>query len=280
MVEDTSSSDTKGLMVEPDPGPFVLEPVEPGRTPKTSERVARHLASEIVAANLTDGSKLPTERDMIDAYGVGRATLREALRLLETRGILSIRRGPGGGPVVRRPRPEDLSEALTLILQFEKASLRQVLHTRMALEPSVARLAAVNITDEQIDALQATVDLTLGNVDSQRVFLEQNRRFHGLIAEASGNAVMSLFVDTLKYIADGAIVGVEYSVKRRRGAAAAHQRIVDALRAHDAERVAESMKEHLEEAERFWERRYADLVSRRITWTTSSAFGVLNGAVE
>jgi len=85
------------------------------RQPKTSERIARDIASHIVDNKLAPGTMLPTEREMIESMGVGRTTLREALRLLETRGVLTIKSGPRGGPVVRRPRPSDLSEALTCI---------------------------------------------------------------------------------------------------------------------------------------------------------------------
>src|SRR5207248_1815276 len=93
--------------------------------------------------------------------GVGRTTLREALRLLETRGVLTIRAGPKGGPVVRRPSAEDFGDALALILQFEGASLSDVIEARNALEPMLARLAA-----PRIDADQAVIDrLTAGDAE-------------------------------------------------------------------------------------------------------------------
>src|ERR1700728_4543760 len=89
------------------------------RSLKASELIARDLASYIVDQDLPEGTALPPEREMVASFGVGRNTLREALRILETRGVITIRSGPGGGPVVRRPRPSDLGEAMTLILQFE-----------------------------------------------------------------------------------------------------------------------------------------------------------------
>src|ERR1700733_13663454 len=75
-----------------------------GRIPKTSERIAHALASCIVDQGFSEGALLPTEREMVATFRVGRTTLREALRLLETRGVLTIRPGPQGGPVVRRPK--------------------------------------------------------------------------------------------------------------------------------------------------------------------------------
>src|SRR3954463_16835351 len=75
------------------------------RSPKACEVIARDLANYIVDNNLPEGAKLPVEKDMLETLGVGRTTLREALRLLETRGVLVIRAGPKGGPVVRHPVP-------------------------------------------------------------------------------------------------------------------------------------------------------------------------------
>src|SRR5690606_30541465 len=78
-------------------------PVFRQRTPKASERLARQLATLIVEGELEEGARLPHESEMLAQLQVGRATLREALRLLEVWGLVVIRTGPGGGPTVRRP---------------------------------------------------------------------------------------------------------------------------------------------------------------------------------
>jgi GntR family transcriptional regulator, transcriptional repressor for pyruvate dehydrogenase complex len=237
------------------------------RQPKTSERIARDLASHIVDNQLVPGTMLPPERDMIETLGVGRTTLREALRLLETRGVITIKSGPRGGPVVRRPRPADLSEALTLILEFEQSSLRDVFEARVALEPMLARLAARNILPAQLDTIQETIDSMTGNLANHDLFLDENQRFHSLVAEVAGNTVLCVFTETLKTVADGALIGVRYTLNRRRAVAAAHQRIVDALRAHDEDAAAEMMTQHLDEAGRYWSRKYGDLVADPVRWT-------------
>jgi DNA-binding FadR family transcriptional regulator len=84
-----------------------------------SEIVARQISQQFIADGLAEGTRLPPEKAMVDRYQVGRGTLREALRLLENRGVLSIKTGRDGGPVVRRPRPSDLGEAINLILRFD-----------------------------------------------------------------------------------------------------------------------------------------------------------------
>ncbi|MCW2718526.1 MAG: GntR family transcriptional regulator, transcriptional repressor for pyruvate dehydrogenase complex [Pseudonocardiales bacterium] len=235
------------------------------RSPKISEVIARELASHIVNAKLSAGSVLPTEREMIESFDVGRSTIREALRLLETRNVITLRPGPGGGPVVRRPRPEDLSEALSLILQFEDASLDNVMEARRALEPTIARLAATRISDADLDAMDRTVCLILENPRPD-VFQEQNRIFHATLSRAARSVVLQVFVESLGSVADGVAGGVTYSARRYIAAAQAHARIIEALRAHDAAQAEQLMRDHLDEADDYWHKKHKDLVSRPVVW--------------
>jgi DNA-binding FadR family transcriptional regulator len=237
-----------------------------GRTPKTSELVARDLVNHIVDNKLVEGTKLPNEKQLVEVFDVGRTTLREALRLLETRGVITIRPGPGGGPVVRRPRPDDLREGLTLILQFSGASLMDVFQARATLEPMMARLATEKLTDAQIDELADSVQRMRDHNSDHDVFLEENQRFHSIIAEATGSNVLWVFNETLKSMADGAVVGVEYTPRRRLAVAGAHEHIVDALRARDAEAAERAMSDHVGEAGEFWRRKYPELTARDVRW--------------
>ncbi|MBW0094512.1 FadR family transcriptional regulator [Pseudonocardia sp. KRD-184] len=230
-----------------------------------SEVIARELASHIVDAKLPAGSVLPTEKEMIESFDVGRSTIREALRLLETRNVITLRPGPGGGPVVRRPRPEDLSEALSLILQFEDASLDDVMQARRALEPTIARLAATRITEADLDLMERTVRVVLESPDPE-VFQEQNRIFHSTLSRAACSVVLQVFVESLGSVADGIAGGVTYSPRRYVAAAHAHTRIIEALRANDADCAEQLMRNHLDEADGYWHKKHRDLVSRPVLW--------------
>lgn len=237
------------------------------RQQKVSERVAHEIAQQIITNDLPEGTKLPPEREMLESIGVGRTSLREALRLLESRGVITIRSGPGGGPSVRRPRPSDLSEALTLILQFEKASMSDILHAREALEPVLTALAMERADDEVLERLQESVDRIMADLSNHDLFLEQNRVFHATIAEASGSVALRIFLETLKSIADGAAVGVEYDARRRRAVAEAHQRIIDAMRDGDTLRAVQAMQAHIGEARSYWKKHYSYLMTNPLVWT-------------
>lgn len=240
---------------------------KPWRGPKSSQRLAHVLAQPILSGEVRQGDRLPNEQEMMALYGAGRPTVREALRLLETRGLIVLKTGPGGGPIVRRPPKGSLSEALSLVLQIEGASFADVSDARGALEPMIARRAAERITDAQLKELDETIREMRASPGSQDVFAAQNQRFHLLVAEAAQSVVLDVFVSTLKTIADGVRVGVQYSPRKQAAIADAHEAITDALRARDPDRAEQAMRDHLAEAERYWRRRYPELMTRPVRWT-------------
>jgi DNA-binding FadR family transcriptional regulator len=237
------------------------------RHPKTSEIVARELASHIADANLVEGTALPTERVMAESMGVGRTTIREALRLLETRGVLTIRSGPGGGPVVRRPRPRELAEALTLILQFEGATFEQVMEAREWLEPTIARKAVSRIGPTGLDELRAANEAILHALSDVEAFSVANRDFHGIIARNCGNIVLQIFSETLLVIADGRPMGITYTSRQIAAIVDAHQAIIDAFAAGDADGAEAAMSEHLAEARNYSTHSFGRLITRPVRWT-------------
>jgi DNA-binding FadR family transcriptional regulator len=236
------------------------------RNLKTSERIAREIANYIIDADLPEGARLPREKEMFEMLGVGRMTLREALRLLETQGVIDIRSGPKGGPVVRGPQPEDLAGSLTLVLQFHHASLADIMMARLALEPVIARLAADHASEAQLEQLDQSVDLMRRHRDSQEIFLRENERFHELVAEASGSVSLRVFSDTLKNIASGRDFGIEYRPEHREAVACAHERILAALRQRRPPAAEKAMLDHLSEAAAYWETRYPELWNRPVRW--------------
>src|SRR5215207_8453406 len=97
-------------------------PTALNRPLKTAETVARDIVRDIVARELRPGDRLPSEGAMLEEYGVSRESLREALRLLEVHGLITIRRGPGGGPSVGQVEPANLSRMSTLFYHLAGAT--------------------------------------------------------------------------------------------------------------------------------------------------------------
>ncbi|MCE0767785.1 FCD domain-containing protein [Pseudonocardia kujensis] len=237
---------------------------------KQSEIVARQIVAQILGDGLGEGTRLPTERAMLEEYQVGRSTLREALRLLESRGILSIRTGRDGGPVVRRPRPSDLGEAMTLILQFEGVAFAEVFAARQALEPLLAGMAAKNADQAALDALRDCVDRMASFIDQSAVFHAENLRFHELIAQAAGSPVLELLSSAVEWVADGIAFGAVdagFSQEQRQIALAWHERIYKAVAAGDAPGAEAMMEGHLQDSREAWMGRYRDVTQRPVQWT-------------
>lgn len=236
------------------------------RTPKASERLARHLATSIVDGEIEEGARLPHEGEMLAQLQVGRATLREALRLLEVWGLVVIRTGPGGGPTVRRPSSGEFAAHLALMLQFQQLTLQDVSDARLALEPMMARLAAERITPEGIAELRDSIDIMARSYDDPAEFWNQNARFHSAVAQAGESNVISMIIDALKFIGDGASSGVHYGQAQLEDIVQAHAAIVDLLEAGDVEGAAESMRHHLAAGRRFIVKNSPQALRARILW--------------
>jgi len=237
------------------------------RAPKTSVVIAVDLANYIISANLAEGSSLPNEKEMADELGVGRASIREALRLLETRGIIRIRSGPGGGPVIRRPKPSDFSSALEFSLQFERATLAEAIRAREDLGPFMARLAAARADSGQVKQLREVLDLLNDDVRSDDNFALQGRRFEALLGEASGSIVVRIMADALNAILWDTIPPVQYSMQRRRNVYNSLQLILASVAAGDEAAAEMQMDAYVRSGARYWRRFYPDLMDRPIRWT-------------
>lgn len=236
------------------------------RTPKASERLARHLANSIVEGEFEEGARLPHESEMLAQLQVGRATLREALRLLEVWGLVVIRTGPGGGPTVRRPTAPEFAEQLAMMLHFQQFDLADASDARLALEPMMTRLAAERITPEQIADLRDSIDIMSRSFDDLPEFWKQNARFHSGVGEAANSRIISMFVDALKFIGDGASSGVAYTRPVLKEVVAAHERIVDLLEEGDPDKAAEAMHDHLTSGRKYAARFHPNALHSRIQW--------------
>ena len=124
------------------PGQERLAWLDIPRSGKISETIARDILDDIVVRKLPPGTMLASEAVMLDRYGVGRASLREALRILEIHGLIKIKPGPRGGPVVAEVTSSDLGRSATFYFHAVGATFADLLGARLAIEPLMAGLAA------------------------------------------------------------------------------------------------------------------------------------------
>lgn len=239
------------------------------RPQKTAILVAQKIVSDINQRGNAAGDRLPPERQMLEEYNIGRGTLRESLRFLELQGVISLKPGPGGGPIVKKPDASSVATALTLFLQFENAPFRTIAEARTGLEPMMARLAATRMTRDQRKDLDSSVDIMQERIGEQDAFLEQNKRFHDVIARGSGNAIFACMIDALLGILDGSAIGIDYPERRRRAVLTAHANIRDAIQRQDPDLAAETMARHIDEYVKYAERKFPEVLAAPIVWNGS-----------
>ena len=236
------------------------------RPRKTATLLAQRIVAEIADRNLPVGTPLPPERDMLEEYGIARGTLREALRFLEIQGVITMKTGPGGGPVVARPESRHLASTIAMMLQLTHTSFRSVIEARVVLEPALARRAAERITDESREALHDSLNQMREHIDDVDFFLAENERFHALVAEAAGNQVFALLITSLNWISDGTPLGVEYPLESREAVCKEHARIYQAISRSDPDRAAAAMAVHIGDFATYLERRFPQVVDAPLRW--------------
>lgn len=170
-------------------GGSVLRPL------KAAEVVARDVVRTVRAKGLRPGDGLPPEAEMLKLYGVGRESLREGLRLLEVQGMLSIRRGPGGGPLVGTVDSANLGRMEALYFHLAGASYDELFDAWIFAESTLARMAAANSDSAAREAAMAPY--LSGDVDDVAhddldVYMSGHEGFHGAVAALADNKVVQV----------------------------------------------------------------------------------------
>ncbi len=160
--------------------------------------VVEQIQEAIIDGHLKVGDRLPAERELKAMLQTSRSTLREALRVLEQKGLIEIKLGMGGGAVVREVTPDLVSESLDLLIRSNQVSLEHIAEFRERVEGDVVNLATLRLTDADIQALEkllceARQCLNRG-VDGVPDFLSTDQRIHQYFAKITGNPIyISLF---------------------------------------------------------------------------------------
>jgi DNA-binding FadR family transcriptional regulator len=228
------------------PGQDRLAWLDIPRSGKISETIARDILDDIVVRNLPPGTMLASEAVMLDRYGVGRASLREALRILEIHGLIKIKPGPRGGPVVAEVTSSDLGRSATFYFHAVGATFADLLGARLAIEPMMARLAATNLTAEAAEELKRT--LVEHERDATRPASSWSRTsagFHHVVNGLSGNKVLDMLCRALLDIHTER-AQTEFPVSGRGDVSRAHQRIAQAILDGDADAAEQRMRRHVQ----------------------------------
>lgn len=209
---------------------------ECAKTHKVSQNIVDQIRKAIFNGVLKPGDKLPSDKELMDNFGVSRGSLREALRSLEVLGLLEIRKGALGGAFVTEVKTEKAKEGFSNFFVFRHLSLNNLFDTRLILESHIAQNAASLITDTDLQRLKEILRETRDALDQNLPlnFREKEIEFHLLIAGATQNPLLSFLLDFVEnLLLDVKVIlnpGRPFSMKVLK----AHERIYRALEARDA----------------------------------------------
>jgi GntR family transcriptional regulator, transcriptional repressor for pyruvate dehydrogenase complex len=224
-------------MMAPNPSPL--------RPARLAEMVAGVLRQRILDGELPDGAELPKQEDLLAEFGISQPPLREALRILESERLITVRRGNQGGAVVHRPSETAAASLVAMLLQSRDVTLGQLLDAMAAIEP-LCVAAAARRTDRAttvLPVLRATIDASIAALDDADKYTGLARQFHHDVVATCGNAALEVVCGVLEALwtvhvdrlaRDTGELGEYAEVAARKTSVREHERIFNAIAKGDA----------------------------------------------
>lgn len=208
------------------------------------DQIANHLMRQIVESDLSPGTLLPTEAELVQQFSVGKSAVREAVRIVSTKGLVEVVQG-SGMRVTPRERWNLIDPELIAIIGDNVVSIVHLMELRLALEPSIAAQAASRAHDEQIEELATLVEESAVDLEDTEGIVARDMEFHNVLTEAADNPLYTIVLGSVAELQielrrklvltrEGRDHGIEF-----------HRRIVEAVRAHQPEQARAMMSDHL-----------------------------------
>lgn len=213
---------------------------------KASGILAEQLRGLILAGRFAAGDQLPTERELVADSGISRASVREALRMLEVEGLISTRPGRAGGSTVTLPGRASVARSVELFVRTHGVRLESLLDCRLGVEPFLAGLAARNHTEAAFREIQTLHERFVASVDDIPAYKRANLDWHLAVARASDNEPLIALMEAVSQpILDAAAYQQVTTNEIRAQAVRAHGRIMQAIEARDPVAASERMRRHI-----------------------------------
>ncbi|MEU5884735.1 GntR family transcriptional regulator [Spirillospora sp. NPDC047279] len=223
--------------------------------PAVADLVAESIRDRIISGELREGSMLPRQEEMLREFNVSRPSYREALRILEAEGLISVRRGNQGGVVVHAPSQHATTYSLGLLLRFNQVTLGDLSDAINEIEPLCAGVAATlpDRHDHLVPRLHALVDEQERALDEARDFTTIGREFHEAVVSGCGNTTLILTAGALTQLwstqeiewADVVAAASEYPAREQQERVLqVHRMIVTAIAAGDRQQATNLGRAH------------------------------------
>jgi DNA-binding FadR family transcriptional regulator len=219
------------------------------RHEKVAEQVAREILRDIQREGLQSGATLPSESVMLERFDIGRGSLREALRILEVNGLVTIKTGPGGGPIVT------------------ESTYRELLEARVEYESILARRAAERVTPQSTTAIADTIDETSQVVSDDVRYASAASGFHSAVCAAGDNSVMALAANAIQSLWSQRVTTVLFAPEDRPTIFRQHRDIARAIERGNGRQAEKLMREHMQQYQEYCERRYPARLDDVVDWS-------------
>jgi GntR family transcriptional regulator, transcriptional repressor for pyruvate dehydrogenase complex len=221
--------------------------IAPIKSTRIYQEIVRQVKGMIAEGRLKSGDQLPPERDLAEKFVVSRTSVREALRALESLGLVEIR--PGEGTFVREVSVESLIEPLALVMLSQREALGELFEARRLLEPALAALAARRATPEDVQEMERILEAQAKEVAAGRTGLEQDAQFHSAIGAAAHNRAITRIAHAVMDLLRQSREDSLNTPGRPNQSHNDHRRLLAAIRGRDENAARQAMVDHLEAVE-------------------------------
>ena len=200
------------------------------RTHKISDQIIEQIRNAILSGHFKPGDKVASEKELISEFGVSKATLREALRVLEGMGLVEIRKGIAGGVFIAEVDMKTTIHGIMNFLHFKTVSIKDITMIRYLLEPPVAQIAASRIQPEDIVKLESMIT---EDPAAPHTIVSKEIGFHRYLARMTENPILILMMDFIDNILDDIKSKLNLGVEFYHKVAKAHRAILECLKQKD-----------------------------------------------
>jgi len=221
--------------------------IEPIKSTRIYEEIVRQIKTMISEGRLNSGDQLPPERDLAQKFVVSRTSVREALRALESLGLVEIR--PGEGTFVREVSVESLIEPLAMVMLSQREAIGELFEARRLLEPVIAGLAARRATPEELQEMDRILEEQAKEIATGHTGLPQDAAFHAAIASAAHNQAITRLVHGIMDLLAQSREESLNTPGRPMRSHEDHRRILEAIRMRDDKAAEHAMRDHVSAVE-------------------------------
>ncbi|MCJ7683951.1 MAG: FadR family transcriptional regulator [Desulfobacteraceae bacterium] len=201
------------------------------KSEKVSDNIIAQIRDSILSGRLKPGDRLASEKELIDQFGVSKATMREALRVLEVMGLVEIRKGTSGGAFVAEVDMKTTINSIINFIHFKPISVKEITMLRYFIEPAVARIVASKRTEKDIDNLREIIGEAVAQREAE---VSREIGFHRYLARMTGNTLLILLIDFVDNLLSTIKVSLDLGPDFYQNVRTAHEVILECLIQRDS----------------------------------------------